>query len=554
VVVPPEAQDLFCPITSAGQNVIPQASDTFLGLITGLLRFLTTSAAVSTDGGPGRVGFSALGMILFLSLSACGGDSGTPAPVLNIGISPASVPAGQTAILTWYSNNASMCQASGAWMGSRSTSGSLGVWQAAPGTYTYMLACSSTPSGVASGSATLTVTPGAAPLSILPAALSNGVVGTPYNQSLQATGGVAPFAWMVSSGALPRGLSLSNSTTNTVTVSGTPDASTQGAAFTIQVADSVHQTATQPFTVSIAGSLNCGSGSTNAGGSPEIWLWPRYGSQDFMKFFEPNAAWSQVAPHVRVVGLSIEALTQTSQSDLTTILTDLRQRNMPISLAMLPLPGGGPTGCGYQVEGYSAPGQTRQIANNVKALGSVPKAYSMDEPLYYGHFYTGTNACQTDLPTLIQQVAQSVRDARSVFPGVEIGETEPIMAVTQGGLTDLSNWLDFYQQTIGEPLGFMTFDMDWSSQWSSRIPAVITLLRSKGVAVQVIYNGSGSATSDGNWTGEAVTHFQAFEAIAKPDGARFTSWNPHPSHMLPDSDPTTLTGLVNSYIHYETCP
>jgi len=343
-------------------------------------------------------------------------------------------------------------------------------------------------------------------LSILPAALSNGVVGTPYNQSLQATGGVAPFAWMVSSGALPRGLSLSNSTTNTVTVSGTPDASTQGAAFTIQVADSVHQTATQPFTVSIAGSLNCGSGSTNAGGSPEIWLWPRYGSQDFMKFFEPNA-----------------------------------------------LPGGGPTGCGYQVEGYSAPGQTRQIANNVKALGSVPKAYSMDEPLYYGHFYTGTNACQTDLPTLIQQVAQSVRDARSVFPGVEIGETEPIPAVTQGGLTDLSNWLDLYQQTIGEPLGFMTLDMGWRSQWSSQIPAVISLLHSKGVAVHVIYNG-GSATSDGNWTSEAVSHFQAFEAIAKPDAAEFMSWNPYPTHMLPDSDPTTLTGLVNGYIHYEGYP
>jgi hypothetical protein len=393
----------------------------------------------------------------------------------------------------------------------------------------------------------------ARPLAIFPGALSNGVVGTPYNQTLQATGGVAPFAWTVSSGALPRGLSLSNSTTNTVTVSGTPDASTQGAAFTIQVADTVHQTATKPFTVSITPSSSCGSGCANAGGNQDIWLWPHYSSADFLTFFDPSAPWSQVAPHINVVGLSIRALTQTSQSDLNMMLADLRQRNMSISLDMLPLPGGGPTGCGYQVEGYSAPGQTRQIANNVKALGSVPKAYSMDEPLYYGHFYTGTNACQTDLPTLIQQVAQSVRDARSVFPGVEIGETEPIPAVTQGGLTDLSNWLDLYQQTIGEPLGFMTLDMGWRSQWSSQIPAVISLLHSKGVAVHVIYNG-GSATSDGNWTSEAVSHFQAFEAIAKPDAAEFMSWNPYPTHMLPDSDPTTLTGLVNGYIHYEGYP
>lgn len=190
-------------------------------------------------------------MIVLLFLTACGGDSSTPAPTLNIGLSPASVPAGQTAMLSWSSNNASMCQASGAWTGSESTSGSLGVWQTAPGTYTYTLACSSTSSGAASGSATLTVTPGAAPLSILTTALPNGVVGTSYSQTLQAAGGVAPFTWTVSSGALPHGLSLSISTTNTVTVSGTPDTGTQGVAFAIQVGDTVHQTATQPFTLSM---------------------------------------------------------------------------------------------------------------------------------------------------------------------------------------------------------------------------------------------------------------------------------------------------------------
>jgi len=97
-----------------------------------------------------------------LFLCACGGDSGstsaTPAPTVSIGISPASVPAGQPAMLTWSSNNASTCQASGAWTGSQSMSGSLGVSQVTPGTYTYTLACSSSSAGAASRSATLTVT------------------------------------------------------------------------------------------------------------------------------------------------------------------------------------------------------------------------------------------------------------------------------------------------------------------------------------------------------------------------------------------------------------
>ena len=88
-------------------------------------------------------------------------------------------------------------------------------------------------------------------LAILTGALSNGVIGTPFNQTIQATGGVAPFAWTVISGALPHGLSLNPSTTNMVTISGTPDTASPGVAFTIQVSDSAHHTTPQLYTVSI---------------------------------------------------------------------------------------------------------------------------------------------------------------------------------------------------------------------------------------------------------------------------------------------------------------
>jgi hypothetical protein len=88
-------------------------------------------------------------------------------------------------------------------------------------------------------------------MAILTGALSSGVIGIPFNQTIEATGGVAPFAWKVSSGALPHNLSLIPTTTQTVTISGTPDTASQGVAFTIQVSDSAHHTATQPYTVSI---------------------------------------------------------------------------------------------------------------------------------------------------------------------------------------------------------------------------------------------------------------------------------------------------------------
>ena len=79
----------------------------------------------------------------------------------------------------------------------------------------------------------------------------NGMLDAPYVETIQASGGVAPFTWTVSIGALPHNLTLSASTTNTVTISGTPDIAVQGAAFSIKVTDSANQSASRSYTVSV---------------------------------------------------------------------------------------------------------------------------------------------------------------------------------------------------------------------------------------------------------------------------------------------------------------
>jgi hypothetical protein len=88
------------------------------------------------------------------------------------------------------------------------------------------------------------------PLTITPASLPNGTLGTVYSQTIQAGGGVAPFSWAVS-GVLPHNLQLVPGAGNTATISGTPDTAAQGVAFTIKVTDSANQSATQSYTVSI---------------------------------------------------------------------------------------------------------------------------------------------------------------------------------------------------------------------------------------------------------------------------------------------------------------
>ena len=81
--------------------------------------------------------------------------------------------------------------------------------------------------------------------------LAGGVVGTSYSQTLVATGGTTPYAWSVSSGTVPTGLTFSSAGV----LGGTP-AAAGSFTFTAQVTDSAASPAstTKSFTVVIAAS------------------------------------------------------------------------------------------------------------------------------------------------------------------------------------------------------------------------------------------------------------------------------------------------------------
>jgi glucose/arabinose dehydrogenase/ABC-type amino acid transport substrate-binding protein len=74
----------------------------------------------------------------------------------------------------------------------------------------------------------------------------DGTFGQPYLASLQAAGGLAPYSWAISAGALPRGLALDQSGT----ISGTADG--HGIhEFTVQVTDAAVESLAVPFGVTV---------------------------------------------------------------------------------------------------------------------------------------------------------------------------------------------------------------------------------------------------------------------------------------------------------------
>ena len=107
----------------------------------------------------------------------------------------------------------------------------------------------------------LSLTIAAAPLGITTTSLLEGVEGSAYSQTVQASGGTTPYSWTVSSGStLPSWLTLSASGT----LSGTPTA-TGSFPFSLTVTDSSKPTAqskSQSFTLTVAtANAACGTGN-----------------------------------------------------------------------------------------------------------------------------------------------------------------------------------------------------------------------------------------------------------------------------------------------------
>jgi len=101
---------------------------------------------------------------------------------------------------------------------------------------------------VTSASGILTIQTGCPTITLSPSSLPGGTAGSPYAQSVSANGGVLPYTFLIQSGALPAGVTLSSAGL----LSGTP---TYGGTFnfTVQVSDSNNCSGSRAYALTITG-------------------------------------------------------------------------------------------------------------------------------------------------------------------------------------------------------------------------------------------------------------------------------------------------------------
>jgi hypothetical protein len=299
------------------------------------------------------------------------------------------------------------------------------------------------------------------------------------------------------------------------------------------------------------------------------------GSTDFFALFRPGAPWPQVLARTEAVGFDAAWLYSAPSQELRAIVTFLNAHNIGIEIEAPALQAR--STCGSGVEGYvpfGLPGGlnlkrfTLAYLDRLRALGAHVTFMKVDEPYYYGSVVsdavlrqiaqaTGEKntpvSCHFPMAEVARDVGQFAHLVKSVYPNIEIGDVEPVRpgAYQPDAVTALDAWHETYRSVTGAPFPFFFADVDFADPgWPALVRQLETSTRHLGIRFGIIYTGDQQDGSNAEWTSQVVTRFEQYQRQARgqPDYVLFQSWQPRPTLCLPESDPATFTGAIDTYI------
>ncbi len=280
------------------------------------------------------------------------------------------------------------------------------------------------------------------------------------------------------------------------------------------------------------------------------------GSVDYLDLFTPGADWTTASSRIQVFKMYTQMISPSfpgsfSDATLQQIFSYLNSHHIALAVEFPPLI---PTAeCGIGVEGFAGE-LALPMSTRIRQLGGNLQYIAFDEPFYHGSvLYPGPNACRWTPQQIAADALQSVIQIKTVFPNVIVGDIEPV----PGGPAWLSQYtagIDAWRAVYGAPFAFFHFDVNWGISWKPSVESLREALEQRGIPFGMIYNGWTTDLSDAQWMNDAENHYVEWEAQggAIPTQVIFQSWYPYPQHVLPESDPTALTYLIDSYFRERT--
>jgi uncharacterized protein (TIGR03437 family) len=277
-----------------------------------------------------------------------------------------------------------------------------------------------------------------------------------------------------------------------------------------------------------------------------------------MDLFADTAPWSNAASHVQIFKLYASVFLDSYLSGSLTddqirqVLADISRRHMALAVEWGPLT---PQNCGTSVEGFTGDG-AQKLATRIQQLGGNLQYIMMDEPLRHGALYSGQNACNWTPDQVAANAVQAVNVVRSVFPNVIVGDSEliPDNEDTPDWLAKYLNWLSVWQNAYGKPLAFFHADVDRGyPTWRDDVAAVRQATTQAGIPFGMIYNGRLLDLTDSDWISDAENFFIDYELHSTPPAqVIFQSWNNQPKQVLPETDPSSFTYIIDRYFRQRT--